>query len=333
MTQAEFYQAQKQARNEWLKIVQGVRKDIYKVYLASAEEISLLVENLKLSGRGNSLTAESIRQLEKLLRQEGVKISKTTEDSIINGINDNADITNESHIEYIKDALNLSGIQNIKIDRMYAAINKILIEITYARTNQNGYNFSQSIWGFSGNEVLNSKPSLSQYWQEDIKNIIQIGFSQNRDILQIAKDITYYAANGKIKLMKRYGNLLIGSGKYARRIPKNIDYRAIRIARSELYNSIQEAAKIQGKYNPAITEYIWNLTSGAIHECVCPDLAADSPYTEYTLPDYPHPNCLCYITHMVKSRDEFVDDLIAWENGLNVPYIDSWYRDVYLNSL
>ena len=131
-------------------------------------------------------------------------------------------------------------------------------------------------------------------------------------------------------LMKRYGELERGTKKFIRRIPKNIDWRAIRLARSELYASIQESSRIQGHENPAIKTYVWNLTAGAVHECICPDLAANSPYRENEVPDYPHSNCLCYITYQIRSRNEFVTDLKNWGDGLIIPYIDTWYHSVYL---
>ena len=329
MTQSEFYKVQKIARAKWINISRNGSKELSQLYIDSANEISIKIKILKANSRGTNLTVESLRELEKILRKTGKIIAQGTENITIDNIDDLVGVNNEPHLNYINDALKIGSISKDLIDfniieKMYFKLNETMIGLTYSRLWADGYNFKQRIWGAP---LL---PGLSEYWQNDVKNIVQMGFIQNRDILQIAKDITIYAADGKIKLMKRYGELERGTKAFSRRIPQNIDWRALRIARSELYMSLQETAKLQGSLNPAVTEYIWNLTSGVAHECVCPDLAANSPYIELEIPDYPHPNCLCYITHKIKSRDEFVQDLVDWSNGAKAPYLEDWYENKYL---
>jgi hypothetical protein len=142
--------------------------------------------------------------------------------------------------------------------------------------------------------------------------------------------LTVYVKNGKEALVKRYGEILRGSKEFIKRISGHIDWRAMRLARTELYTSIRESAKMQGHDNPAVKEYSWNLTSGGAYECVCPDLAANSPYVETMIPDAPHANCMCQIIPVIMSREKFVDDLIDWGKGISIPYIDNWYTNTYL---
>ena len=93
--------------------------------------------------------------------------------------------------------------------------------------------------------------------------------------------------------MKRYGKLERGTAEYARRIPRSVDYRALRIVRSELYASLKEVGIENGKANPsALDKFDWVMQSGrADWDCDCPDLAAGSPYTAAQFPAQPHPNC------------------------------------------
>jgi len=337
MTQAEFYRAQRVARNKWLEVFQGLDKEIGKIYIQAADEVAEQIKTLTLKKRGNNLTGRGLKALEKTLRNTGQRIADGTEKSIVNSINQTVNINNDPHLKYINDAIDLSETEKISksiIQQMYATINERMIEITYSRIQQDGYTFSQRIWGGVSEIHGKTLQGIAYFWQRDVKNIVLTGFAENRDVLQIAKDIQVYAADGKIKLMKRYGELERGTTQFSKRIPKNIDWRAIRIARSELYMSMQEQTRIQGQFNPAVKDaekvYRWNLTAGAVHECVCPDLAANSPYRETEVPAYPHPNCLCYITLIITPRDEFVQDLVEWGQGISKPYLDDWFVNSYL---
>ena len=333
MTQAEFYIAEKKARDEYRKIFRKVNREISELYIDAANEMAEKLKTLNLTGKGDSLTAVSIKKLESALRSTGARIAGMTENIIVDSINNSVTGTSGPHKSFLKDAINQADIQKIKysiIENIYTRLNEDLIGLTYTRVWTDGYTFSDRIWGFPGDERQPYLPGLAKYWEINVKRIITMGLAQNRDILQIAKDLSVYAIKGKKGLMKRYGDLVRGTKQFSKRIPNWIDWRAMRLARSELYISLQEAAKLQGHCNPAILAYIWNLTAGAIHECICPDLAANSPYTESDLPDYPHSQCLCFITHKIRGRDEFINDLIDWDKGVGVPYLDNWFSNVYL---
>lgn len=333
MTQAEFYAAQRKSREDYIKIFRKVNKEIGQLYKSAADEVAERLRTLQLTGKGDSLTAASLSKLESTLRTTGARIAGETENITINSIDDGITATSMPGKEFLKDGISISGIERVKfdvIDKMYAQLNEDLINLTYTRIWEDGYTFSQRIWGFPGTPGQPFLPGLAQYWENDVKNLITFGLAQGRDILQVAKDLSYYAVHGKRKLMQRYGQLVRGTKQFAKRFPKWIDWRAMRLARSELYISLQDASKLQGKLNPAVLEYIWNLTAGVEHECVCPDIAANSPYQADNIPDYPHSNCLCYITHRVRSRDKFVQDLVDWGKGMGVPYLDNWFADQYL---
>ena len=335
MTQAEFYAAIKQSRKDYLDIIAGVNKNISKLYIYAADQVAEKIKSLSLKGNGTGLTAESLKALERQLRITGSNTAGGVQAHIIDGINKNASITSQPHIDFINDGIKESGISflnDVKITEMYAAINRRLTDITYSRLWADGYKFSERVWGgLSSVDPTKSIPGLYGYWQSEIKSVVSSGIAQNRDVLLIAKDLSAYAREGKSGLVKRYGELVQGTKRFIKRIPQGIDWRALRLARSELYASLQESARLQGHDNPAVKDYIWNLTAGGVHDCVCPDLAADSPYIETEIPDYPHSNCLCYITYRLLSRTEFINDLRDWNNGLVVPYLESWYQDTYLN--
>jgi hypothetical protein len=322
MTQAEFYAAQRKAQERFRKLYNKINRGLSELYKTAANQIAKEIRRLEINRRGTGLTAVSLRKLESALRKIGAYIAGEAERMIINGIDDTVNITNYPHLKYLKDGFkNSKKIDFDIIEKIYSQLNTTLIEITYTRLWTDGYTFVERIW-----------KGIPANFQQAVKSLVSLGITQGRDILQVAKDLTYYAAHGKEDLMKRYGDLVRGTAKFKKRIPKYINYKAMKIARSELYISLQDAAKFQGRLNPAVMWYVWNLTGGrGEHPCDCPDLAANSPYPELEVPDYPHPNCLCYITHKIIGRDEFVQDLITWDQGIGVPYLDNWYINVYQN--
>ena len=119
--------------------------------------------------------------------------------------------------------------------------------------------------------------------------------------------------------------------EFAKRIPRNVDYRAMRIVRSELYASLKETGLESGRANPsALDAYDWVMQSGrADWDCDCPDLARNSPYTYAQFPAQPHPNCGCYSVARLMDTNDFVADLKRWSNGEDVPYIDDWKAKYY----
>ena len=337
MTQAEFFAAQNAAVDKYLDILQGLQTDLHRIYIDSANQIAEKLRVMEIAGKGESATAEAMRQLESSLRRTGIEIANVTENSTIDTIQNLPNLSNKTHITYIDDALKLSAIDKIDmriINGMYSHINRTLIDLTYSRLWQDGYTFSNRVWGFVGSDTQPYLPGLAPDYIENIKNVINTGFAQGRDVFQIAKDLNIYVKDGKVSLMKRYGELVRGTKKFANRIPKMIDWRSIRLARSELYISIRETTLMQGRFNPAVRNndraYNWNLTSGVVHCERCLRDAEYSPYTESDLPPFEHSNCLCYITINPMPRDQFVQDLKDWGSGQGVPYLDQWYQDVYL---
>jgi hypothetical protein len=111
---------------------------------------------------------------------------------------------------------------------------------------------------------------------------------------------------------------------------KDVSYPALRLARSELYASMQQTALWAGRVNPGATDlYDWIRSTHEDWGCACPELAENSPYTYQTAPSYPHPNCLCRLVPRLRDRREFVSDLARWSQGQPVEYLDNWKASYY----
>lgn len=230
------------------------------------------------------------------------------------------ELTSDIHEKYLIDAVKYSNgkIKEIGIKNIFIAVNHKLLSSTANRVYQDGYSFSSRVWK-AGKGI-----------QEDIKRLLLSGLAQNRDAIEIAKDLDVYVNQGYDKLMKRYGKLIQGTTAFKNRMRHNVYYPSIRLVRSELYASIQDNASYMGMVNPASTGlYDWIRNTNELFNCSCPDYALNSPYTRQTLPGYPHSNCLCTIRPRLMDSNIFFNDIKEWANGANITYIDNWYNQYY----
>jgi hypothetical protein len=156
------------------------------------------------------------------------------------------------------------------------------------------------------------------------------GLVENRDVLDIAKDLNVYVNEGYQKLMNRYGGLIRGTAAFRNRIRQKIYYPSLRLVRSELYAGLHSNVIYSAKINPACSGMIkWVRHTTEDWGCRCPEYESNSPYKIDQVPGYSHPNCLCTLEPVLINQEQFIKDMTAWGNGENVPYIENWYNQYY----
>lgn len=101
--------------------------------------------------------------------------------------------------------------------------------------------------------------------------------------------------------------------------PGGVSYAARRLARTELNNAFHETATRLGEAHPWVSGQKWNLSGRHPKADDCDVLAnkavtrgADrGVYPADAVPRKPHPQCLCFLTPVTVSEDEFFDRLMA----------------------
>ena len=143
-------------------------------------------------------------------------------------------------INYLYEAIPKTEIvTKFGLDKMAVAINDLVFRATVNRLFDDGLGLSDRIW------------RVGIDYKTQISRVISAGFAQGRDPAKIARDIRGYIKEGKEYLAKSYGpKLKQGTREFFSRIRKSVDYRALRLVRSELYMSLQDAALLSGKANP-----------------------------------------------------------------------------------
>ena len=150
---------------------------------------------------------------------------------------------------------------------------------------------SDRIWDLSDNNY------------EKIKEIIASGI--NTDCVKVAKALQQYVKEGSETFVKDYPNMYERMGG---RVPKNLNYEALRLARNEL-SEVYWQATIEGfKENPAVRAVKWLLSNNRLpgYHDICDTMAyADDYglgagiYPVDAAPEKPHICCLCSLAPVI----------------------------------
>lgn len=319
MTSKEYLEAYRQARKTYPTLTRSAMGKLRKIYKKAGAMASEAVRIAELAAPG-SFTAYSKRVIEEALLNGGTSISNATAEVIPETINAGNKIASDINYTYMADAFDGSGlVTKTGLNNMLFAVNDRLINSIVNRMYADGYTLSYRVW------------KVGRTYQDQITRVLTAGLANGRSTVQLAKDIQVYIADGKTALVNRYGNLERGTKTFINRIGNRVDYRALRLVRSELYSGLQESSREFGRVNPGCIDlYDWVLESGRQHwNCACPDNQAGSPYAYEDVPEYPHPSCRCEVRPVLRDRREFTNDIKNLVNGSSVEYLDDWYSQVY----
>ena len=150
---------------------------------------------------------------------------------------------------------------------------------------------SDRIWDISDNNY------------DKIQEIISSGI--NTDCVEVAKALQQYVKEGAKTFAENYPNMYERMG---RRVPKNLNYEALRLARNEL-SEVYWLATIEGfKENPAVRAVKWLLSNNRLpgYHDICDTMAYANAYglgagiyPVDEAPEKPHICCLCALAPVI----------------------------------
>ena len=113
-------------------------------------------------------------------------------------------------------------------------------------------------------------------------------------------------------------------GFYHPDVPGGASYAAMRLARTEINNAHHHTSIRMGQERPWVQGFEWNLSRSHPKPDPCDELAeandyglGPGKYPKSSAPDRPHPQCLCFLTHIQEDDDQFI-------NNLSSGQYDSW---------
>lgn len=114
---------------------------------------------------------------------------------------------------------------------------------------------------------------------------------------------------------------------FAPDVPGGSSYAAMRLARTEINNAHHATTIRMSEERPWVVGYHWNLSRSHPRPDPCDELAqADDyrlgagNYPKGSAPDRPHPQCLCYLSHVQEDDDVFIDKIAGGQ-------YDNWLAD------
>lgn len=102
-------------------------------------------------------------------------------------------------------------------------------------------------------------------------------------------------------------------------VPGGTRYAAMRLARTEINNAFHATSIVYAQDKPWVSQMEWHLSKSHPKPDACNTVAAASPYDVYAVPRKPHPQCMCYVTEVTPSEDEWIDRFV---NGEFNDYLD-----------
>lgn len=319
MTQAEYQAEYSRQRRQWPFMTAKTMKAIHAAYAEAGRKIADIIRNGELVD--GALSFDTQRQVDQAILEGSRAIGDAMRDGIPALLTTGALGYAAIETAYLVDALgDASGkITAAGVEKLFTATSEASV-LRSLNTVTDGQIFWSRV------------PNIAKQYGPDMVNFVRAGINEGLDLAKIAKGVTDYTAYGKIRAAKRWGeNLKIGSKALLRRCPETIDYRALRLARSELGRGLQVTAREMGNNNPGCTGFFkWVRINSLDYGCVCPDYAAHEPYAYSDVPSYPHPNCMCIVRPVLKDGNEFRNDLQRWVNGEQNETLDKWYTEKYL---
>lgn len=324
MTSEEYKAAFIRARAQNAVLSIKTQSEIAKAYRTATEE---LVKALKASLE-KEVSFITINQQSQLLAELSAisgRLANRAAKLISEASSRAAEIASAADAEYLTGIAARVGASQLSpqaVSSIYARVNKNAVANAVTRMFGDGYTLSDRVW------------ALKCDYETTVKEIISEGLARGRDPVKLIKDIQVYTVDGKLALADRWGGLERGTPEWQKRIRGRIDYRAQRLVRSEIQATVQSLAVSSAEANPGTTgEFEWVLGPGMAHCSECSDYSRQR-FTAETIPEYPHPNCGCQVRPVLRDREQFINDLSSWTDGVVTDenrYIDDWAQN-YLNA-
>lgn len=293
------------ARNE---IIQEQKKMIASLYEKWADEIAQkakVYENKPTPSA--AVKAIQLKELEKMIRLSGDRVSQEAEQAIKEGMAKVAQSVVATNSEWLEQL----GFPSEGVSAAFSSVpNMVVQNLITGKIYESKWSLSKSIWG-DNEDTMRS-----------IYEIVAGGQAQNKSIYEIAKDLEQYVRPSA----KKQWNLRTKSGR--RIYPKQVDYNAQRLARTLSQHAYQQTIKSTSKENPFIKKVKWHSIGGR----TCP-LCKKRDGKVYTIDKLPmdHPNGMCIMEQIV---DDNIDDrLIDWVNGKEDPELDTFAGKLGANIL
>lgn len=306
----DYYKWALEARKKYLLMLQQSDETIAELYIAS---INRIIQELK-EGENKNLKY-LLEVIAKDVDQFNQDLAKAIKFVVENGTENGMYFIKQVSIDVLKEA----GVDTVPFIKSMEFSRKRAIQTSFARSHEDGLKLSERIW------------NIGQHNKKIMSDIVRAGAGE--DVVTVARSLESYVKKGKTSIAANYPNMI---KRMESRIPANLDYKALRLARTELTAAYGEGVIASAKATPVVKYVKWVISSSHPRKDICDTNANGGPngngiYEAMSCPIYPaHPNCICTLQPAPENTTVVVDKLKAWlKNPRSQPEIEEWYQTHY----
>lgn len=292
----DINKAMKQVERKRNLYTTTIDKAIMQLYKKVGEEYSK-----KIAANPN-VDNETLKQHEEYFKKEYEKVAKSVESTLKSKMKRMINDTVKAQEDNINDLC-----KKYKLDFGTTFQDK------FSKVNEDALRMLVS------GKVYKDKVSLSgRIWNNKKKVDEHIAFllAQKKHPMDIARELEQYVNPAARKYTNAEGYKYTG---------RQVEYNALRLARTYINHAYQEAARDTSEANPFIKKLIWKSSH---HKNMC-GLCASRDGKEYDPKDMPldHPNGFCSFTYKTDSLEDTAEQLKKWMNGESNKDLDKWYKN------
>lgn len=310
-----------EARKKYIELRLKQDPEIRGLYIRAADRVARELRKLVLKTPSSYLRKRQLEELETALRAEADRLTGNLTKAFEQYVEQAVDAGGGYSQAVTMDLFRKAGLDTVGLRTMFATVNRQAVEACWARTKK-GLFLSDRIW------------QQGEKFRNTMRGIIQEAVPTGQDAVKTARMLQQYVRQGKSTLAANYPNMMERMGG---RIPKDICYEALRLARTEMTAAFGEGTIAAARMSPSYIGMKWVLSHNHPVVDICDTLAEHDEglgrgvYSPEDEPPYPaHPNCLCALVPIHEEPEEFVARLKRWtKNPESEPELEKWYRDVY----
>ena len=315
-----------EARKKYIELRLRQDPEIRDLYIRAADRVARELRKHAMETPSNYLRyylrKRQLEELEAALRAEADRLTGSLTKAFEQYIEQAVEAGGGYSQAIVLDMFKKAGMDTAGLRTMFATVNRQAVEACWARTKK-GLFLSDRIW------------EQGEKFRNTMRDIIQEAVATGQDAVKTARLLQQYVRQGAMTLARDYPNMM--KRMKVLRIPEDISYEALRLARTEMTAAFGEGTIAAARVSPSYIGMKWVLSHSHPVADICDTLAAHDEglgrgvYSPGDEPPYPaHPNCLCALVPIHEEPEEFVTRLKRWkDNPKSEPELEKWYNDIY----
>lgn len=312
-----------EARKKYIELRLRQDPEIRGLYIRAADRVARELRKLVMKTPSSYLRKRQLEELEAALRAEADRLTgnltKAFEQYIEQAVEAGGGYSQAIALDLFKKAgMDITGLRT-----MFATVNRHAVEACWARTKK-GLFLSDRIW------------VLGKNLEKAMRDLIQESVAIGQDAVKTARMLQQYVRQGAMTLARDYPEMM---KRMKGRIPGNISYEALRLARTEMSAAFGEGTIAAAQVAPSYLGMKWVLSKSHPVPDICDTLATQNfglglgpgVYPPGDEPPYPaHPNCLCALVPIHEEPEKFVERLKKWRDDPSSDQeLEKWYNNIY----